>query len=236
MNEHTVKSYEEELGLLDRKIAQMGGLAEQLLGRSLEALERRDPKLAEDVVRSDRAIDDLEREVEEQVISMVARRQPMANDLRHIVGALRITTDLERIGDLAKNIAKRSLAIVDEVHPKPLMTGIRHMAELALHQLKEVLDAYSERDAEKALSVWRNDTQIDAMYNSLFRELLTYMMEDPRNIGISTHLLFGAKNIERVGDHTTNIAETIHYLVRGFNITDDRPKDDQTSSTLISGS
>ncbi len=160
----------------------------------------------------------------------------MANDLRHIVGALRITTDLERIGDLAKNIAKRSLAIVDEVHPKPLMTGIRHMAELALHQLKEVLDAYSERDAEKALSVWRNDTQIDAMYNSLFRELLTYMMEDPRNIGISTHLLFGAKNIERVGDHTTNIAETIHYLVRGFNITDDRPKDDQTSSTLISGS
>jgi phosphate transport system protein len=236
MNEHTVKSYEEELALLDRKIAQMGGLAEQLLGRSLEALERRDPKLAKDVVRSDRAIDDLEREVEEQVISMVARRQPMANDLRHIVGALRITTDLERIGDLAKNIAKRSLAIVDEVHPKPLMTGIRHMAELALHQLKEVLDAYSERDAEKALSVWRNDTQIDAMYNSLFRELLTYMMEDPRNIGISTHLLFGAKNIERVGDHTTNIAETIHYLVRGFNITDDRPKDDQTSSTLISGS
>jgi phosphate transport system protein len=236
MNEHTVKSYEEELALLDRKIAQMGGLAEQLLGRSLEALERRDPKLAEDVVRSDRTIDDLEREVEEQVISMVARRQPMANDLRHIVGALRITTDLERIGDLAKNIAKRSLAIVDEVHPKPLMTGIRHMAELALHQLKEVLDAYSERDAEKALSVWRNDTQIDAMYNSLFRELLTYMMEDPRNIGISTHLLFGAKNIERVGDHTTNIAETIHYLVRGFNITDDRPKDDQTSSTLISGS
>jgi phosphate transport system protein len=116
------------------------------------------------------------------------------------------------------------------------MTGIRHMAELALHQLKEVLDAYSERDAEKALWVWRNDTQIDAMYNSLFRELLTYMMEDPRNIGISTHLLFGAKNIERVGDHTTNIAETIHYLVRGFNITDDRPKDDQTSSTLISGS
>ncbi|MCP4780320.1 MAG: phosphate signaling complex protein PhoU [Hyphomicrobium sp.] len=236
MNEHTVKSYEEELGLLDRKIAQMGGLAEQLLGRSLEALERRDPKLAEDVVRSDRAIDDLEREVEEQVISMVARRQPMANDLRHIVGALRITTDLERIGDLAKNIAKRSLAIADEVHPRPLMTGIRHMAELALHQLKEVLDAYSERDAEKALSVWSNDTQIDAMYNSLFRELLTYMMEDPRNIGISTHLLFGAKNIERVGDHTTNIAETIHYLVRGFNITDDRPKDDQTSSTLISGS
>ena len=236
MKEHTVKSYEDELALLDKKIAQMGGLAEQLLGRSLEALERRDPQLAEEVVRSDRSIDDLQREIEEQVISMVARRQPMADDLRHIMGALRITTDLERIGDLAKNIAKRSLAIAEEVHPKPLMTGMRHMVELALHQLNEVLDAYSERDAQKALTVWRNDAQIDAMYNSLFRELLTYMMEDPRNIGISTHLLFGAKNIERVGDHTTNIAETVHYLVHGYNIADERPKDDQTSTTLISGS
>jgi phosphate transport system protein len=235
MNEHTVKSYEEELALLDKKIAQMGGLAEQLLGQSLGAMERRDPKLAEEVVQSDRAIDNLEREIEEQVISMIARRQPMADDLRHIMGALRITTDLERIGDLAKNIAKRALAIADESHPKPLMSGIRHMVELALQQLKEVLDAYAERDADKALAVWRHDAQIDAMYNSLFRELLTYMMEDPRNIGISTHLLFGAKNVERVGDHTTNIAETVHFLVRGFNIADDRPKDDQTSSTLISG-
>jgi phosphate transport system protein len=183
MNEHTVKSYEEELALLDKKIAQMGGLAEQLLGKSLDALERRDPKLAEEVVMSDRQIDSLEREIEEQVISMVARRQPMADDLRHIMGALRITTDLERIGDLAKNIAKRSLAIADESHshPKPLMSGIRHMVELALEQLKEVLDAFAERDADKALAVWRNDAQIDAMYNSLFRELLTYMMEDPRD-------------------------------------------------------
>ena len=167
---------------------------------------------------------------------MIARRQPMADDLRHIMGALRITTDLERIGDLAKNIAKRALAIADESHPKPLMSGIApHGASWRCEQLKEVLDAYAERDADKALAVWRDDAQIDAMYNSLFRELLTYMMEDPRNIGISTHLLFGAKNVERVGDHTTNIAETVHFLVRGFNIADDRPKDDQTSSTLISG-
>jgi phosphate transport system protein len=234
MNEHIVRSYEEELALLDKKITQMGGLAEHILGQSFDALERRDPRLAELVVKSDKQIDTLEREIEDQVISMIARRQPLANDLRHVMAALRITGDLERVGDLAKNIAKRALAIAHETHPKPLMTGLRHMCELALAQLKEVLDAYAERDADRALSVWRDDEQIDAMYNSLFRELLTYMMEDPRNIGLSTHLLFGAKNIERVGDHTTNIAETVHFLVRGTIITDDRPKSDDTSSTLFS--
>ena len=234
MKEHIVKSYEDELALLDKKIAHMGGLAENILGQAFDALERRDPKLAETVVRSDRAIDQLEYDIEAQVISMIARRQPMAVDLRHIMGALRITADLERIGDLAKNIAKRALAIAHETHPKPLMTGLRHMFELALRQLKEVLDAYAERDAQRALAVWRADEQIDAMYNSLFRELLTYMMEDPRNIGLSTHLLFGAKNIERVGDHTTNIAETVHFLVTGTTLTDDRPKGDDTSTTLLS--
>jgi phosphate transport system protein len=231
--EHIVRSYEEELALLDKKIAQMGGLAEHILGKSFDAIERRDPMLAELVVKSDKQIDTLEREIEDQVISMIARRQPMANDLRHVMAAVRITGDLERIGDLAKNIAKRALAIAHESHPKPLMTGLRHMGELALAQLKEVLDAYAERDADRALAVWRDDENIDAMYNSLFRELLTYMMEDPRNIGLSTHLLFGAKNIERVGDHPTTIAETVHFLVRGVNITDDRPKGDDTSSTLF---
>src|SRR5262249_695360 len=157
----------------------------------------RDPKLAEAVVASDKSIDALEKEIEAHVISIIARRQPMADDLRHVMVALRITGDLERIGDLAKNIANRALAIAHEPHPKPLMTGLHHMVELALRQLKEVLDAYAERNADRALAVWRSDEQIDAMYNSLFRELLTYMMEDPRNIGISTHLLFGAKNIER---------------------------------------
>ena len=234
MKEHIVKSYEDELALLDKKIAHMGGLAENILGQAFDALERRDPKLAETVVRSDRAIDQLEYDIEAQVISMIARRQPMAVDLRHIMGALRITADLERIGDLAKNIAKRALAIAHETHPKPLMTGLRHMVDLALRQLKEVLDAYAERDAQRALAVWHADEQIDAMYNSLFRELLTYMMEDPRNIGLSTHLLFGAKNIERVGDHTTNIAETVHFLVTGTTLTDDRPKSDETSTTLLS--
>ena len=146
---------------------------------------------------------------------------------------LKITGDLERIGDLAKNIAKRATAISGENHPKSLMVGLRHMTELALSQLKDVLDAYIERDADKAMTVWRNDEKIDAMYNSLFRELLTYMMEDPRNIGLCTHLLFGAKNIERIGDHTTNIAENIYYMVHGRTLAEDRPKGADTSLLLL---
>ena len=234
MREHIVRSYQEELALLDRRVAQMGGLAENALGQAFDALEKRDPRLAEAVIASDKAIDRLEREVDDQVVTMIALRQPLADDLRQVIAALRITSDLERIGDLAKNIAKRALAISQEPYPKPLMSGLRNMVERAMRQLKDVLDAYAERNSELALAVWRADEQIDAMYNSVFRELLTYMMEDPRNIGLCTHLLFGAKNIERIGDHTTNIADIVHYLVHGEPITDDRPKGDQTSSTPIS--
>ncbi len=233
MNEHIVRSFDQELELLDKKIAQMGGEVEQELAQGFDALERRDPKLAEAVAASDRKVDALESEIQELTIRMIARRQPMAVDLRHVMTVLKIAGDLERTGDLAKNLAKRALAISGENHPKPLMTGLKHMVELALSQLKDVLDAYAERDAEKAVAVWRRDERIDAMYNSLFRELLTYMMEDPRNIGLCTHLLFAAKNIERVGDHTTNIAEAIHYLVHGVPLADDRPKGDDTASTLI---
>ena len=233
MNEHTVKSYEDEFKLLDRRIAQMGGYAERLLVQAMNALERRDPKLAENAVASDEMIDKLERDLQEQVIVMIAKRQPLANDLRHIMTVLKIAGDLERIGDLAKNIAKRALAVANESWPKPLMTGMRHMTEMVQTQLKDVLDALASLDPEKAMNVWRSDQQVDAMYNSLFRELLTYMMEDPRNIGLCTHFLFGAKNIERIGDHTTNIAENVYYLVHGVPIADDRPKGDRTSSTLI---
>jgi phosphate transport system protein len=233
MSEHIVRSYDEELELLDKKIAQMGGEVEQELAQGFDALERRDPKLAEAVAAGDRKVDALEREIQELTMRMIARRQPMAVDLRHIMTVLKVAGDLERTGDLAKNIAKRALAISGENHPKPLMTGLKHMVELALCQLKDVLDAFAERDAEKAVAVWRRDERIDAMYNSLFRELLTYMMEDPRNIGLCTHLLFAAKNIERVGDHATNIAEDIHYLVHGVTLADDRPKGDDTASTLI---
>ncbi|MFN0218507.1 MAG: phosphate signaling complex protein PhoU [Hyphomicrobium sp.] len=236
MNEHIVKSYEEELKLLDRRIAQMGGCSEKLLIQAIDALERRDPNLAEIAVASDATIDNLERELQEQVITMIAKRQPIANDLRHIMTVLKIAGDLERIGDLAKNIAKRALAIAAETYPKPLMSGMRHMTEMVQTQLKDVLDSLAERDIDKALKVWRSDAQVDAMYNSLFRELLTYMMEDPRNIGLCTHFLFGAKNIERIGDHTTNIAENVHYLVLGVPIADDRPKGDKTATTLITQS
>ena len=233
MNDHTVKAFDSELQLLDKKIAHMGGLAEKLLAQGFDALSRRDPQMAEAAVASDRVIDTIEREVQEQAVLLIARRQPVARDLRQVMTVLKITGDLERIGDLAKNIAKRATAISGENHPKSLMVGLRHMTELALSQLKDVLDAYIERDADKALTVWRNDEKIDAMYNSLFRELLTYMMEDPRNIGLCTHLLFGAKNIERIGDHTTNIAENIYYLVHGRTLAEDRPKGADTSLVLL---
>jgi phosphate transport system protein len=231
--EHTVKSYEAELSQLDQKLSHMGGLVEQLLGNAFASLERRDPRLASEAIASDRAIDLMQKEIEELAISMIARRQPMAQDLRTIVSTLKVAGDLERIGDLAKNVAKRALAIAPETRPQSLIIGLRHMTELATTSLKNVLDAYMTRDDEKALKVWSSDTDLDALYNSVFRELLTYMMEDPRNIGLCTHLLFGAKNIERIGDHATNIAETVHYMVRGKPLEDDRPKGDKTSVTMI---
>jgi phosphate transport system protein len=231
---HIVSSYDAELAELDRTTAEMGGLAEALLRDALQALERRDPKLAQAAFTSDRTIDELQRQLQERAVITIARRQPMANDLRHIMTVLKIAADLERIGDHAKNIAKRTLAIAGESHPKPLVAGLRHMGDLASRQLKNVLDAFITQDNDKALAVWHSDVDLDALYNSVFRELLTYMMEDPRNIGLCTHLLFCAKNIERIGDHTTNIAEDIHYLVTGRILTDDRAKGDDTSSILIS--
>src|SRR5262249_8565948 len=199
----------------------------------IDALERRDPELAAATINEDEAIDALEREIEEQAAVMIAKRQPMAYDLRQIMASLPIANDLERIGDLGQNTPKPPVHLGAEQQAKGLMLGLKHMGELSLAQLKEVLDAFIERDADRALKVWYKDEEIDAMYNSLFRELLTYMMEDPRNIGLCTHLLFGAKNIERIGDHATNIAETVYYLVHGGPSTDQRPKSDTTSSTPV---
>lgn len=232
-HEHIVRSYGDELALLNDQIARMGGLAEQMVGQAMEALERRDPELAELTIRQDDRIDTLEREIEEQVVALIARRQPMAVDLRQCMAALRISSDLERIGDLGKNIAKRALAVAGETQPKKLIVGVKHMSEIALTQLKDVLEAFIERDTERALTVWHRDEELDAMYNSLFRELLTYMMEDPRNIGLCTHFLFAAKNIERIGDHSTNIAETIYYLVKGKAMRDERPKGDVTATMAV---
>ena len=232
MTEHTSTAFEQELKALDSKIAQMGGIAEQLLGRAIDALENRDPELAAITISQDEQIDRLEREVEELAISIIARRAPVALDLRQIMTAIRVAGDLERIGDLGKNIAKRAAATAEENRPKQLMSGLHHIGSKALEQLQTVLDAYSHRDADKALLVWARDEELDAIYTSVFRELLTYMMEDPRKIGLCTHLLFGAKNLERIGDHTTNIAEMIHFLVKGVALTEKRPKGDTTSFAM----
>jgi len=211
----------------------MGGLAEKQIGESVDALNSHDLALAQRVIALDDKIDMLQREIEEKAILTIARRQPMAVDLRDIVGALRVANDLERIGDLAKNIAKRVGALDDDIELTKVLRGVEHMADLVLSQIKDVLDAYTRRDVEKALAVWRGDEEVDAVNNSLFRELLTYMMEDPRNISLCIHLLFCAKNIERMGDHATNIAETVYYIVEGRPLADERPKGDTTASATV---
>ena len=227
---HTAKAFDNDLQDLARMVAEMGGLAEKQINEAVSALARRDATLAQRVTTGDAAIDALQREIEERAVLTIARRQPMAVDLREIVGALRLANDLERIGDLAKNIGKRVLALNGEFPPPKLIRGVEHMADLVLGQLKTVLDSYAQRDLSKAMVVWRGDEEIDAMTTSVFRELLTYMMEDPRNITFCIHLLFCAKNIERMGDHATNIAETIHYIVEGKPMADKRPKGDDTTA------
>jgi phosphate transport system protein len=232
MNDHTVKAYDEDLANLKKLVALMGGIAEEQLAKSITAISRHDTKLADEAIANDEKLDLLERQIEEKAILTIAKRQPMALDLRQIIVTIRIAADLERIGDLAKNTAKRTHAIT-EAMPRKLVTGLTRMGDLAQEQLKTILDAYAHADAEKAMQVWRMDEGIDALYNSIFRELLTYMMEDPRNIGPCTHLLFGTKNMERIGDHTTNIAENIYFLVHGRTIDEARPKKDKTSITAI---
>jgi phosphate transport system protein len=233
LTEHTLKAFDADLQELSRMIAEMGGLAEREICDAIDALNRHDAVLAQSIIAEDSKVDLLQREIEEKAILTIARRQPMAIDLRDIVGALRVSNDLERIGDLAKNIAKRVTVLDGEFDLQKVMRGVEHMTELVLTQIKDVLDAYSRRDVTKALQVWRGDEEVDAVNNSLFRELLTYMMEDRRNTSVCIHLLFCAKNIERMGDHATNIAETIYYMVEGKPLPDERPKRDSTSTTRI---
>ena len=227
MSEHIVSAYDQELKALTGQIAEMGGLAENIVADAITTLVRLDSELAQQVIQSDRRLDQLQQQIEEQAVLLIARRQPVAQDLREIVSALRTCNELERVGDLAKNIAKRVIAIGGQFHSKQLALGVEHMAELALAQLKSVLDAYMQRDIETAAIVRQRDDEIDTLYTSLFRELLTYMMEDPRNISLCAHLLFCAKNIERIGDHATNIAENVHYIVTGEQLADDRPRTDE---------
>jgi phosphate transport system protein len=230
MSDHIMRAYDEDLLALRNMLSEMGGLAEQQVKSGIEALVKRDIRLADSVVLSDERIDAMEVAVEEKAVLTIAKRQPMAKDLRDIMVAIRIAIDLERIGDLAKNIAKRSHAIYDNI-PRRLTKGLERMGQLSQAQLKLVLDAFATSDADKAMEVWRHDEDIDALYNSIFRELLTYMMEDPRMISSCTHLLFATKNIERIGDHATNIAENVYYLVHGKLLSEPRPKKDKTSET-----
>jgi phosphate transport system protein len=233
MPEHTVSSFDAELKELGRKVVEMGGQAERLVADSVTSLIRRDAALAQRVVLLDATCDQMQREIEEKAILVIAKRQPVAGDLREVVSSIRIANDLERIGDLAKNVAKRVIAIEGEYHPQKLVRGVEHISDLVLEQLKEVLDAYAGHNEAKAVEVWGRDGAIDTMYTSLFRELLTYMMEDPRNISVCTHLLFCAKNIERIGDHATNVAEIVYYMVTGQNLPESRPKADASSETTV---
>jgi phosphate transport system protein len=230
--DHIVKSYDEELARLGNMIVEMGGLAESQLSAAIDAVAKRDSALAGLVVEGDAKVDDLERELDNLAIRLLALRQPMARDLREIFAALKIGADLERICDYAANVAKRSIALAQSPPIQPVH-ALPRMGALALALIKDVIDAYVEKDADKALEVWRRDEELDEMYSSLFREFLTYMMEDPRNIGACTHLLFMAKNIERIGDHATNIAEDLYYLVHGTPLTEVRPKGDKSSLEVV---
>ncbi|CTQ70527.1 phosphate signaling complex protein PhoU [Roseibium alexandrii] len=230
MSEHTVTAYDDELNVMAGRIAEMGGLAEKAFAEAVSALVSGDTELARQVIDQDRRLDALHQEVEEGLIAMIVRRQPMGQDLREITAASRIANDLERVGDLAKNVAKRAIAIDNDIQNKKLAIGVEHMTELALGQLKKVLDAYTGRNAEAARQVQDADAEVDAIYTSLFRELLTYMMEDPRVITSCVHLLFCAKNIERIGDHATNIAENVFFMVTGERLPEDRNKVDETGA------
>ena len=232
MTEHTVKAFGEKLEALTTSVAQVGGLAEAQLADAIDAIARRDTAKAESVIASDRRIDQLQYQIEDQAMKLLALRQPMAVDLRETMAALKMASELERIGDLAKNIAKRAI-VLNREPPIRLTQSLARMGRQVLAQLKQVLDAYAKRDAVAAQAVWKQDGEIDEVYNSLFRELLTYMMEDPRTIGLCTHLLFVAKNIERAGDHCTNVAETVYYMVSGDHLSADRPKADVTSETSV---
>ncbi|WP_319411464.1 phosphate signaling complex protein PhoU [uncultured Cohaesibacter sp.] len=215
MTEHTVSSYDDDLRSLTARIAEMGGQAENMVEESVNALVRQDVKAAQATAAKDSAINKMDQEIEEKAVLIIARRQPMAQDLRAIIAALRIATDLERVADLGKNIARSISAMEGKSPPKQLLHGIEHMAEIVLDQLRTVLDAYTTANSSAAIAVVKRDDEVDAIYRSLFREFLTYMMEDPRNITFCANLLFAAKHLERVGDHATNIAESVYYVETG---------------------
>src|SRR5690554_4540287 len=217
--DHIVTAYSDELTQLAQSIAEMGGQVEVAIENGTKALLKLDRELADVTIIADQRIDDMQRRIDDMAVSMIARRQPMASDLRAIITAIHVANDLERIGDMAKQLARRSLKL-EGINLQPTFyNGVKNMTGLVLRQVKDALDAYANRDAAASVDVCNRDDEVDAMYTSLFRELLTYMLEDPRNITTCTHLLFCAKNLERVGDHATNIAERAYYLATGRQLT-----------------
>jgi phosphate transport system protein len=232
MGNHTVTSFDEELGAIDRLIRDMGDLAETMVDSAIRALLQSDSVLSQRTISDDAIMDARQRELDDRAITLIAKRQPMAQDLRAVVGAIRMAGDLERIGDLAKNIAKRVNAVGEAPTPRNLAHGIEAMSTLVLAQIRGVVENYVSRQAEALPQLRAADEQIDARYTAVFRELLTYMMEDPRNITACTHLLFCAKNLERIGDHVTNIAENAYYVMTGQQLSPNRPKLDETSMTV----
>jgi phosphate transport system protein len=230
--EHIVKSFENELNRLRARIVEMGGLVESQVALASEAILEGDTDVAAKVVANDPKVDQLEHEIQQLVIRMLALRQPMAQDLRLIVGGLKIIGDLERIGDYAANVAKRSIVLNQYSLPFSL-TGLANITRLVQQNLKTIIDAIGTSDADAAVEVWRSDESVDELYNALFRELITYMMEDPRSITPCAHLLFIAKNLERIGDHATNIAETLYYAVKGELLEGARPKGDTSAYAVV---
>jgi phosphate transport system protein len=224
--EHTVRAYDEELDAITAELARMGGLAEAEVADAIRAIATRDTALASSVIVRDAKLDGLEMEIERKAVRLIALRQPVADDLRRTVAAMKISMNLERCGDLAKNIAKRALVIAESEPVTPLTSSIERMGELVTTRLKDVLDALASREVDQAIAVWTQDHEVDEHYDAIFRELLTYMMGDPRMITACAHLLFVAKNLERIGDHATNIAEILHYEITGIELADERPKSD----------
>ena len=233
MSAHARTVFDADLQDLVRMVAEMGGLAERQIVQAFDALAQRNTELARKVIERDTTLDIFQTTIEEKGINIIAQRQPLANDLREIVSALHISNDLERIGDLAKNISKRAIAIGSEILPKSLISGLEHMTRMVLGQFKMALDSYAGRDVSETLAVRNGDLQIDALNNALFHETLVHMGEDPHNILSSTQILFCIKNLERVGDHATNIAETVHYIISGHVPASERPKGNTTSFAAL---
>ena len=229
---HIVSAFDEDLIQIQARISEMGGICEELLAKALDAVQGRDAAMARQVIERDRLLDAMETTIEEGVVKIIALRQPVAADLRVLIAAMKIASTLERIGDLAKNIAKRAIPL-SSARPLKLTASIVRMGRQTLTQLSDVLNAHASRDVDLAVQIWNQDVEIDEMYNAIFREVVTYMVEDSRLIGAGAQLMFIAKNLERIGDHATQISEMVYYIVTGESLGDDRPKGEPAGADLV---